>query len=149
MFANSLIIKGSAFCCFNIFAIALKCFLVIFNLYTYRVRALYKVYSNTSNASQNAYIHVDTPTVTTQTIVKLILQPPEQIVNFSNSDICKVDVARWRCLQTQHSKVLVLVESWRRPNLLLSFVGLSSCGLDFFLYFSLSQPLDIHGRAYI
>ena len=111
MFANSLIIKGSAFCCFNILAIALKCFLVILNLYTYRVKALYKVYSNTSNASQNAYIHVDTPTVTTQTIVKLIFQPPKQIVNFSNSDICKVDVARWRCLQTQLRITLDLVES--------------------------------------
>ncbi len=145
MFANSLIIKGSAFCCFNIFAIALKCFLVIFNLYTYRVRALYKVYSNTSNASAKACNQ--TITATTATYHTNITQPPEQIVNFSNFGICKVDGARLRCPQTQHSKVLVLVESWRRPNLLLSFVGLSSCGLDFFLYFSLSQPLDIHSRA--
>ena len=74
-------------------------------------RPYIKIYSNTSNASQNAYIHVDTPTVTTQTIVKLILQPPEQIVNFSSSDICKVDVARWRCLQTQLRITLDLVES--------------------------------------
>jgi len=145
MFANSLIIKGSAFCCFNILAIALKCFLVIFYLYTYRVRALYKVYSNTSNASAKACNQ--TITATTATYNATITQPPEQIVNFSNFGICKADVHRWRCLQTQQRKVLDLVASWRPPNLLLSYVGLSSCGLDFFLYFSLSQPLDIHSIA--
>ena len=139
--------SGSALFSFNMLAIFLKCFRVIFNLYTYKGKALYKLYSNTSNASAKACNQ--TITATTATYHTNITQPPEQIVNFSNSDICKVDVARLRCPQTQHSKVLVLVESWRRPNLLLSFVGLSSCGSDFFLYFSLSQPLDIHGRAYI
>ena len=88
-----------------------KCFRVIFYLYTYRVKALYKLYSHTSNASQKAYTHVVTPTVTTQTIVKLILQPPKQIVSFLSSGICKVDVARWRCLQTQLRITLDLVES--------------------------------------
>ena len=145
MFANSLIIKGSAFCCFNIFAIALKCFLVIFNLYTYRVRALYKVYSNTSNASAKACNQ--TITATTATYHTNIIQPPKQIVNSLSFDTCKANVYRLRYLQTQRRKVPVLVESLHRPSLLLSFVGLSSCGLDFFLYFSLSQPLDIHSIA--
>ena len=137
--------SGSALFSFNMLAIFLKCFRVIFNLYTYKGKALYKLYSNTSNASANACNQ--TITATTPTYHTNIIQPPKQIVNSLSFDTCKANVYRLRYLQTQRRKVPVLVESLHRPNLLLSFVGLFSCGSDFFLYFSLSQPLDIHSIA--